>query len=197
RPARAWRRVYLTFQGSLLAFHVRKMQSAAPGATGLCDFVLAAKRGVSGARRCQLPLTQEASIGRFVENLSQGGKENLSARLELSSQQSDCLHPCSSAKRVATKGDSFTLACLRPESTRSHSTADSIRITVTITIRVPVTTASRRSLKISRAFAPAPEASCAACERKPMRGLGSKILCQEAVKVTATSHASGPSVTAA
>ena len=49
----------------------------------------------------------------------------------------ESLHPCSSAaKRVATNGDSFTLACLRPESTRTHSTADSIRISATITIKV-------------------------------------------------------------
>src|SRR6266481_2627359 len=153
------------------------MQSAAPGATRLCDFVLPAKRGVSCARRCQLPLTQEASIGRFVENLSQGGTENLSARLELSSQQSDCLHPCSSAKRVATNGDSFTLACLRPESTRTHSTIDSIKIKPIITIKVPVTNASRRSLKIRRTFVPGLAANCVAWDKNPIRGLGSKILC--------------------
>jgi hypothetical protein len=34
-------------------------------------------------------LTQETRIGRLVENLAQGGKKNLSARLERFSQQSD------------------------------------------------------------------------------------------------------------
>jgi len=108
------------------------------------------------------------------------------------------LHPCSSvAKRVVTKGDSFTLACLRPESTFTHSTTDSIRIRVIIAIRVPVTIASRRSLKIKRRLAPGLETSCAACDKNPMRGLGSKILCHEAVNVTVTSQTRGTRVTAA
>ena len=110
------------------------------------------------------------------------------------------IHPCSSvAKPLGTNGVSFTPACLRPESTLSHRNADSIKINATIKIKTPVTSASRRSLKMRREFAAVagPIASCRACARNPIRGLGSNILCHEAVKVTATSHSSGVRVTAA
>ena len=84
-----------------------------------------------------------------------------------------------------------------PERTQDECTADWDEVSAAMQMGVQVTTASSRSLKISRALAVGAEASCAAWDRKPMRGLGSKTLSQEAVKVTATSHTSGPRVTPA
>ena len=40
-------------------------------------------------------------------------------------------------------------------------------------------------------------ANCRACARNPIRGLGSNILCHDAVNVTETSHTSGARVTPA
>src|SRR6185437_671248 len=104
-------------------------------------------------------------------------------------------HPRSSASRVITNGVSVVAEALRPDNAPIHCRTDSISNSATMRISNPVTTASKRLLKMSRALPPA-AASCRACARKPMRGSGSKILCHDAVNVTMTRKVSGTKVTA-
>src|SRR5579859_1106114 len=76
---------------------------------------------------------------------------------------------------------------------------DSKSTKATITTSIAVTAASSRLLKMRRAVAEfgGAAARALACARNPIFGLGSRILCHEAVKVTATSQASGARVMAA
>src|SRR5437773_12224449 len=117
---------------------------------GCCqNLVRPPKSCVCLPRSNQFPAIQKALVSGFVKNLSQNGHQNCR-------NSSHPLHPCSSvANRVATNGDSFTFASFRPESMRIHSSADSSKIIATIMIKIPVTNASSRSLKIKRTFAPA------------------------------------------
>src|SRR5271167_950502 len=124
-------------------------------------------------------MIQEARIRGLVENLAQCGHN----------YPPDAFH-ASSTKAVITNGASFTCAVFLPESTRIHSFADSNKISVTRKIKPPVTHASRRSLKTMRGFV-----IVRAWARNPIRGFGSNTLCHDAVNVTATSQASGASVT--
>lgn len=64
-----------------------------------------------------------------------------------------------------------------------------------MTTRMAVTAASNRLFRISRpvALVAGAVARARAWARKPIRGLGSKIFCHEAVKVTATSEHCGES----
>src|SRR6476659_7536064 len=114
-------------------------------------------------RRNHLFSLQKAAIRRLIKNFTDHRHYNIH-------HLSQTFHPCSSvAKRLATNGVSFTAHCLRPDNTFAHSKTDSSSISTTITSKNPVTTASSRSLKMSR------EASCVvkgvrlrACARKPM-----------------------------
>src|SRR5215469_1419458 len=130
---------------------------------------LAQKRDIGCTRRLHAGALEKSPIGGLVKDFAQRAQQNFPERT----------HPCSSvAKRVDTKGASRTLAALRPLSTRNHSRADSITITAIRTAITPVTIASSRSLKTSRpvVLVAGPVASCCACARNPMRGLGSKTL---------------------
>src|SRR2546421_3353714 len=151
------------------------------------------KLGIRFARSHRLPSLQETAIRRLIKDLPERRQYNVN-------HLSQMHHPCSSiAKRLATNGVSLTPGCLRPDSTLAHSRVDSSNISTTIISKNPVTTASSRSLKMSR------EASCVgaeaarfrACARKPMREWGSKIFCHAAVNVTETSQPSGSKVTRA
>src|SRR5205823_151266 len=154
------------------------------------NLVLPLKSCVCLTRSSQFPAVQKTLVSGFVKNLLQNRHENCR-------NGSHPFHPCSSvANRVGTNGDSFTFASFRPESMRIHSSIDSSKIIATITIKIPVTNASSRSLKISRAFPPV-AANCRACDKKPILGLASNILCNDAVNVTETNQTSGSSVTLA
>src|SRR5437879_2860150 len=154
------------------------------------NLVLPPKSCVCLRRSSQFPAIQKALVSGFVKNLSQNGHQNCR-------NSSHPLHPCSSvANRVGTNGDSFTFASFRPESMRIHSSIDSSKIIATITIKIPVTNASSRSLKISRAFPPV-AANCRECDKKPILGSASNILCNDAVNVAETNQTSGSSVTLA
>src|SRR5580704_11987816 len=135
---------------------------------------------------------EKPCICRLIKNFAKSRQESIPAG-------NDSLHPRSSANRVRTNGDSFTLTSLAPLRIPHHCRADSISTSVTITISIPVTAASSRLLKISREVAPdaGPAAKIFACARNPTLGSASNILCHDAVNVTETSHASGTSVTAA
>src|SRR3989475_2094496 len=113
------------------------------------NLVLPPKSCVCLTRSSQFPAVQKTLVSGFVKNLLQNRHENCR-------NGSHPFHPCSSvANRVGTNGDSFTFASFRPESMRIHSSIDSSKIIATITIKIPVTNASSRSLKIKRTFAPA------------------------------------------
>src|SRR2546426_962243 len=106
-------------------------------------------------------------------------------------------HSASSTYRVATNGASCVAGCLRPEITLIQTIADSTTITLTSATSNPQTAASRCALKICRCT-PATFglwASLSACASRPIIGLESKTLCQDAANVTATSQHSGASVT--
>src|SRR5277367_3370266 len=145
---------------------------------------------------------QKTLVGGFIENLAESCQQQHSympepsrALLDLDSRggcpyvsrgdrdvgSGGCFFHlgCSTANRVATNGDSFTLASLRPESTWIHTMADSININAIMKIKTPVTTASSLSLKIKWAL-PRLAANIRACDKNPIRTLGSNILCQDA-----------------
>src|SRR5262249_20449048 len=144
--------------------------------TGACLGLLAKKGRVSFRRGVRLATGEKASIGGFIEYLAQSSQAERHDLTEPRSEHDPYRHPCSSkAKRVMTKAASCTEACLRPVRTLTHSRVDSNRMRVTISTRRAVMTASRRKLNTSRASAPE-AASWRACARKPIRGLGSKIL---------------------
>src|SRR5437588_9195016 len=150
--------------------------SATSSTSLTAHFVLPQKLCVRFRRRLQLAPPQKSRIRRLVENLLQRcAHDGGYAADEFFESRFEMHHACSSvAKRVATNGDSRRTGCLRPASTRIHTVADSTRIAPTSRIRMPVTRASRRSLKMRRAVAGAatfaPDASRRAWARKPMRG---------------------------
>src|SRR5690242_5983200 len=83
-------------------------------------------------------------VRRFFKYLPQDGPEHANHS-----------HPRSSANRVMTNGVSVVAEALRPDNAPTHCRTDSVSRSATIKIRIPVTTASRRLLKISRALPPA------------------------------------------
>lgn len=88
--------------------------------------------------------TKKTFVGRLVENLTQSRDQSRNDLPHLG-------HPRSSvANRVATNGDSFTLACMRPEITLAHTETDSSKISATMKTNTPATAASIRSLRINR-----------------------------------------------
>src|SRR5579864_4036402 len=167
--------------------------STALWSAGFRLFEFLAEGGVGRRGRNHLRAGEKPCVGGLVKNLAESREENPSGG------DYDCFHAFSSARCVIMNGDSFTRASSLPVRTPIHLRTDSISTMATITIRTVVTAASRRLLKISRAVAAVAgaEASARAWARKPMPGLGSNTLCQDAVNVTATSHISGMSVTAA
>src|SRR5689334_17740381 len=133
------------------------------------------KLAVTFDRRHTTGPQKKTLIGILVKNLAQSGEQ----------ETKKCLyrfHAISSAKRVGTKGASWVTGCFRPEITLIHCKADSSTMTATSTTNSPVTAKSRRSLKSlrPRSAVAGPDMSCRAWARKPMRGLGSNILCHEA-----------------
>src|SRR6185437_4971140 len=80
-------------------------------------------------------------VRRFLEDLTQHCLKH----------PNDC-HPCSSASRVGTKGLSVVASVLAPDRAPTHCRSDSISSNATITMRTPVTAASRRLLKTSLAL---------------------------------------------
>src|SRR5262249_14522942 len=106
---------------------------AALGTAASYEFLLAQKRGVSRGAGTHAMTKQETGVGGFVEDLAQNvAQQRNKPRGRCRSQISQFAHPCSSAKRVATNGDSLTLAGTRPEITLTHNQADSTRISVTM-----------------------------------------------------------------
>src|ERR1700758_2552961 len=135
---------------------------------------------------------QKSGIGGFVENLAKDFEHD-------SGCVGEAVHALSSVRRVITKGASFTGVTSAPRRIEIHWRTDSMRTSATMTTRMAVTAASSRLFRIRRpvALVAGAEASACAWARKPIRGLESKIFCHDAVKVTATNHARGTSVTAA
>src|ERR1700758_1883725 len=120
---------------------------------------------------------KEACVGGFIEYFAQRVEQKSASPHDAVGYLP--LHILPSAWRVTTKGDSFTWACSRPVRMAIQWRRDSNSTIPTITSRNAVTTASRRLFQISRAVALArgPAARARACARKPIRGLGSNILC--------------------
>src|SRR5262249_56027769 len=122
---------------------------------------------LQGPRGACLP--KKALVRGLIEDFAQRGADDVPGILEkLISSVPPCLrgelvfqstrspdppitrfpHSASSAYAVATNGASCVAACLRPEITLIHCTADSITITLTSTISRPQTAASRRPFKM-------------------------------------------------
>src|SRR5215472_8473674 len=110
-----------------------------------------------------MPAVEIARIRSLIKQLAQHGLKHAPPAVDFLQQFAH--QACSSANRDLTKADSLTSARFLPLRTRVHSSTDSISTSETMTTRMPVTNASRRSLKIRRAVAPdaCPAASCCAC----------------------------------
>src|SRR5579863_3459421 len=180
--------------------------------------MLAKERGIGIRARTHRVPCKKARVSRLIENFPQSAEEQSYRASEPCRGRPRPSRPTlgrrscvrtrlycrathtrsSAAKRVGTNGASRTLACIRPETTLTHTEIDSSKMSATMQTRTPATAASSRSFKIKREISGlgvADDTSCRACARNPILGFGSKILCQDAVKVTATSHRSGTRVT--